>query len=377
MRHKLHVYYTYYKYKDGREVPINGDNYAYKNIDRSNAHKLLFDSRNASGMNITLTNVQSGQFFLVGNPFMANLDVKKFLAANSQFNDIFCYQYVDGAIQGTNLTAPGTQVLRPMHAMFVQTKSSVTKTTVRFTPDMIATSGSSVPSRAKALAPLYPQSVLTLTANLGGAVASTVIVETNSATADFNEEEDAQLFMLDAELTPIGLYSVASQKALLYNAVADIINIPISIMVLDSARIGETFALTFSGIDNFDETLYLYDAYYDLMYPLFDELTLDLELPQAGEIRYYITRNQAPTGPATDTDNLSDAKLLVVSNAQCATVIANENILSIAIYDIAGRKLNEINNINAERYQFTMPLGVYMLQINTESNTLTEKIIIK
>ena len=371
------VYYTYYKYKDGREVPINGDNYAYKNIDRSNAHKLLFDSRNASGMNITLTNVQSGQFFLVGNPFMANLDVKKFLAANSQFNDIFCYQYVDGAIQGTNLTAPGTQVLRPMHAMFVQTKSSVTKTTVRFTPDMIATSGSSVPSRAKALAPLYPQSVLTLTANLGGAVASTVIVETNSATADFNEEEDAQLFMLDAELTPIGLYSVASQKALLYNAVADIINIPISIMVLDSARIGETFALTFSGIDNFDETLYLYDAYYDLMYPLFDELTLDLELPQAGEIRYYITRNQAPTGPATDTDNLSDAKLLVVSNAQCATVIANENILSIAIYDIAGRKLNEINNINAERYQFTMPLGVYMLQINTESNTLTEKIIIK
>lgn len=371
------IYYTYYKYKDGREVPINGDSYAYKNIDRSNAHKLLFDYRNASGMNVTLTNVQSGQFFLVGNPFMANLDVKKFLAANTQFYSIFCYQYINGAIQGTNLTSPGNQVLRPMHAMFVQTKSNVTQTTVRFTPDMIATSGSSVPTRAKALAPIHHDPILTLTANLGGAVANTIIVENNSANAEFNEEEDAQLFMLDAELTPIGLYSVASQKALLYNAVADIINIPIFIMVLDSARIGETFALTFSGIDNFDETLYLYDAYYDLMYPLFDELTLDLELPQAGEIRYYITRNQAPTGPATDTDNLSDAKLLVVSTTQGATIIANENILSIAIYDIAGRKLNEINNINAERYQFTMPLGVYMLQISTESNTLTEKIIIK
>ena len=372
------VYYTYYKYKDdGREVPINSDRYAFKDIDRSNAHKLLFDYRNASGMNVTLTNVAEGQFFLVGNPFMANLDVEKFLAENPQFYETFCYNYIDGAIYGTSLDGPTDEVLRPMHAMFVQTKSSVTQTTVRFTPDMIATSGSSVPSRAKALAPIQHRPVLTLTANLGGAVASTIIVEDNFATAEFNEEEDAQLFMLDAELTPIGLYSVASQKALLYNAVADIINIPISIMVLDSARIGETFALTFSGIDNFDETLYLYDAYYDLMYPLFDELTLDLELPQAGEIRYYITRNQAPTGPATDTDNLSDAKLLVVSNAQCATVIANENILSIAIYDIAGRKLNEINNINAERYQFTMPLGVYMLQINTESNTLTEKIIIK
>ena len=371
------IYYTYYKYKDGREVPINGDSYAYKNIDRSNAHKLLFDYRNASGMNVTLTNVQSGQFFLVGNPFMANLDVKKFLAANTQFNSIFCYQYVDGAIQGTNLTAPGSQVLRPMHAMFVQTKSNVTQTTVRFTPDMIATSGSSVPTRAKALAPMHHDPILTLTANLGGAVASTIIVENNSANAEFNEVEDAQLFMLDAELTPIGLYSVASQKALLYNSVADIINIPISIMVLDSARISETFALTFSGIDNFDETLYLYDAYYDLMYPLFDELTLDLELPYAGEIRYYITRNQAPDGPTTDIDNLSDAKLLVVSTTQGATIIANENILSIAIYDITGRKLNEINNINTERYQFTMPLGVYMLQINTESNTLTEKIIIK
>ena len=370
------IYYTYYKYKDGREVPINSDNYAYKDIDRTNAHKLLFDSRNASGMNITLTNVQSGQFFLVGNPFMANLDVKKFLAANSQFNDIFCYQYIDGQIKGMDLTGPNNEVLRPMHAMFVQTKSNVTETTVRFTPDMIATTGTAVPSRAKALAPLYPQSVLTLTANLGGAVASTVIVETNSATADFNEEEDAQLFMLDAELTPIGLYTVASQKALLYNSVADILNVPLSVMVLDSARMAETFTLSFSGVDNFAETLYLYDARYNIQYPLIDELALELELPVAGEIRYYITRAQYSGGTPTQLDHLN-SKVCVVSNKQQTTIYAQDNILSINLFDISGRKLMQLNDINSTTYQLALPLGVYMLQIETESNTFIEKIIVK
>ncbi len=371
------IYYTYYKYKDGREVPINGDSYAYKNIDRSNAHKLLFDYRNASGMNVTLTNVQSGQFFLVGNPFMANLDVKKFLAANTQFNSIFCYQYVDGAIQGTNLTSPGNQVLRPMHAMFVQTKSNVTQTTVRFTPDMIATSGSSVPSRAKALAPIQHDPILTLTANLGGAVASTIIVENNSANAEFNEEEDAQLFMLDAELTPIGLYSVASEQALMYNAVSNIIDIPISILVLDSTRLAENFLLTFDGIDNFDETLYLYDSYYDSKLPLIEGLTLELEMPIAGETRYYITSTCNDGGTPSISDELNNTNICIVSAQSEATIFADDNIISLDLYDVAGRKVLSTCNINATKYQFAMSTGVYLVEVKTQTSSFIQKIVIK
>lgn len=371
------VYYTYYKYKDGREVPINGDNYAYKNIDRSNAHKLLFDYRNASGMNVTLTNVAEGQFFLVGNPFMANLDIAKFLSENTQFYPTFCYQYIDGAIQGTNLTAPGNQVLRPMHAMFVQTQSKVTQTTVRFTPDMIATSGSSVPSRAKALAPIHHDPILTLTANLGGAVASTIIVENNSANAEFNEEEDAQLFMLDAELTPIGLYSVASEQALMYNAVPNIIDIPISILVLDSTRLSETFLLTFDGIDNFNETLYLYDSYYDSKLPLIEGLTLELEMPMAGETRYYVTSTRNDGGIPTIYDELNNTNICIVSAQGEATIFADDDILVVDIFDAVGHRLLSSSDINSHKYQFTMPAGIYIVEIKTETLNTVQKVVIK
>ena len=376
------IYYTYYKYKDGREVPINGDSYAYKNIDRSNAHKLLFDYRNASGMNVTLTNVQSGQFFLVGNPFMANLDVKKFLSVNTQFYDSFCYQYIDGALQGTNLNASDNNVLRPMHAMFVQTKSNVTQTTVRFTPDMISASTvNQVPNRAPARRAMSADNsderVLVLTAELNGAVANSVIVETNHATAEYDINEDAKLFLLDAELSPIGLYSVASEQALMYNTVPNIVNIPISILVLDSTRLAESFMLTFDGIDNFNETLYLYDSYYDSKLPLIEGLSLELELPMAGETRYYVTSTRNDGGTPTISDELNNANICIVSAQGEATIFADENIISLDLYDVAGRKVLSTHNINATKYQFAMPIGVYLVEVKTQTSSSIQKIIIK
>ena len=376
------IYYTYYKYKDGREVPINSDNYAYKNIDRSNAHKLLFDYRNASGMNVTLTNVAEGQFFLVGNPFMANLDVKKFLSVNTQFYDRFCYQYIDGALQSTNLNASDNNVLRPMHAMFVQAKSNITETTIRFTPDMISASTvNQVPNRAPARRAMSADNsderVLVLTAELNGAVANSVIVETNHATAEYDINEDAKLFLLDAELSPIGLYSVASEQALMYNAVPNIVNIPISILVLDSTRLAESFMLTFDGIDNFNETLYLYDSYYDSKLPLIEGLSLELELPMAGETRYYVTSTRNDGGTPTISDELNNANICIVSAQGEATIFADENIISLDLYDVAGRKVLSTHNINATKYQFAMPIGVYLVEVKTQISSSIQKIVIK
>ncbi len=374
------TYYTYYKYNDGSEIPLMHDNFKYDGISRVNANKLVYDKRNASGLSVTLRNEAAGQFFLVGNPFMANLDVKKFLSVNTQFYAIFCYQYVDGAIQGTNLVGPNREVLRPMRAMFVQAKSNITETTVRFTPDMIADGGVKVPSRNKlqqrALIDDW-QSELLLTAEMNGAVARSVIVENSTSVLEYDANEDAQLFVLDAELTPIGLYTVASEQAVIYNQVPDVLNIPISVFVLDSTRMGETFKLTFDGVDNFAETLYLYDSYYDTMLPLIDGLTLELEMPKSKKIRYYITRETNNDGPLTGVGVLEESAVVVISNRGEVTILAEDEIKSIVVYDIAGRKIFADGNVDALKYQMLLPQGVYMVYVETEMVNSNQKVVIK
>ena len=267
-----------------------------------------------------------------------------------------------------------------MRAMFVQAKSNIKETTVRFTPDMIADGGVKVPSRNKlqqrALIDDW-QSELLLTAEMNGAVARSVIVENSTSVLEYDANEDAQLFVLDAELTPIGLYTVASEQAVIYNQVPDVLNIPISVFVLDSTRMGETFKLTFDGVDNFAETLYLYDSYYDTMLPLIDGLTLELEMPKSKKIRYYITRETNNDGPLTGVGVLEESAVVVISNRGEVTILAEDEIKSIVVYDIAGRKIFADGNVDALKYQMLLPQGVYMVYVETEMVNSNQKVVIK
>ena len=162
---------------------------------------------------------------------------------------------------------------------------------------------------------------------------------------------------------------------MLYNATPDVVNIPISVFLLDSTITAESFGLTFDGVDSFDETLYLYDNVYETMLPLIDGLTLELEMPKAGEIRYYVTRDNSGGAP-TDDSYLSDAKLCVVTNDGLLSIYSNLNINDIEIYDIAGRLVHS-SNLNSTIYEVELPTGVYMLQVVVGDTLKTQKVIVK
>ena len=377
---------TYYMYSvsgTGVEKPIKTPWASYGGISRTNSHKLVYDSRFDSTMTLTFVNqstltTSGAKYFLIGNPFMVNLDVARFFEVNSAagLNSLFWYEYEGGAFTPV---APSNKVLRPMRAMFVQAKDTRTEVTVKFTPSMMSYNEvfevDVVPHRSARVQAVSDVKKLTLTANVEGKIAHTFIEETNYSSKNYSDSEDAELFMLDAELTPIGLYSVADSIALLYNATPDIVNIPISVLLLDSTITAETFDLTFDGVDSFDETLYLYDSLYETMLPLIDGLTLELEMPKVDEIRYYVTRDNSG-GTPTDDSYLSDAKLCVVTNDGLLTIYSNQDINDIKIYDIAGRLVHS-NNLNSTIYEVELPTGVYMLQVVVGDTLKTQKVIVK
>ena len=376
---------TYYMYSvsgTGVEKPIKTPWASYGGISRTNSHKLVYDSRFDSTMTLTFVNqstlaTSGAKYFLIGNPFMVNLDVARFFEVNSAagLNSLFWYEYAGGAFTPV---APSNKVLRPMRAMFVQAKDTRKEITVKFTPSMMSFNEvfevDVVPHRSR-VQTANDAKKLTLTANVEGKIAHTFIEETNYSSKNYSDSEDAELFMLDAELTPIGLYSVADSFALLYNATPDVVNIPISVFLLDSTITAESFGLTFDGVDSFDETLYLYDNVYETMLPLIDGLTLELEMPKAGEIRYYVTRDNSG-GTPTDDSYLSDAKLCVVTNDGLLSIYSNLNINDIEIYDIAGRLVHS-SNLNSTIYEVELPTGVYMLQVVVGDTLKTQKVIVK
>ena len=378
---------TYYMYSvsgTGVEKPIKTPWASYGGISRTNSHKLVYDSRFDSTMTLTFVNQSTDfgtagpKYFLIGNPFMVNLDVARFFEVNSAagLNSLFWYDYEGGAFTPV---APSNKVLRPMRAMFVQAKDTRKEITVQFTPSMMSYNEvfevEEVPNRPSRMRAMTDTKKLTLTATVDGKISHTFIEETNYSSKNYSDSEDAELFMLDAELTPIGLYSVADSIALLYNATPDVVNIPISVFLLDSTITAESFGLTFDGVDSFDETLYLYDNVYETMLPLIDGLTLELEMPKAGEIRYYVTRDNSG-GTPTDDSYLSDAKLCVVTNDGLLSIYSNLNINDIEIYDIAGRLVHS-NNLNSTIYEVELPTGVYMLQVVVGDTLKTQKVIVK
>lgn len=372
-------YYLFYDMGNGNELELKADWAKYGDIDRTNSHKLVYDSSTET-KEYTFTN-NKGDIFLIGNPFMVNLDIKIFFEENG-LTTTFYYEYVDSGLDAV-MIEPNNEELRPLHAIFV--KGTSTSMSFKFTPEMMLFNEQSdvnneVPNKvAIHRAPEYiEESILTLTAEIGGVRSRTRIEEYYGANKEYNAEEDAELLVLDAALTPINLYSVASGTALAYNRVAEIEEIPISILLLDSIINAETFTLTFDGVDNFDKELYLYDIVYNTKLPLIEGLALELELPMDGEVRYYITSQRTQGGVTTDEVDVSQSQISVISTHGKAIIYSPSEIInSVEVYDLAGRLVSIAESLNIKEYNINLPIGAYILQVTTGNNIYQEKVVVK
>ncbi len=362
-------YSYYYTDNSGNEIEIPAD-WAKVPIERTvDAGKFVYG--NAETMTVTLVNEANGDLFLVGNPFVCDLKVKEFLAANSALNQSYIYLY-DG-VNNIAESVTASTLIKPAQAFLVKANDNTQSITITFNSSMMHISSS------VAKAPNYSnfkKQMLMLTAEIGD-VESRAYVETSSeALQVYDNKEDAELVMFDADLTPAALYTLASKTAVVHNRVGEIKDIPVALMVLDSTLIEPTFNLTFEGIDNFIESLYLMDIQSGLMMPLEEGITLELETPTGGMPRYYITCNKVGD-VVTENCNLRDDIIRIVSRIGESVVYANTDIVLVEIYDIAGRMIHNANNIYDSSYSVSLPEGAYMMKVVTTENISVQKFIVR
>ena len=93
-----------------------------------------------------------------------------------------------------------------------------------------------------------------------------------------------------APATPFNIYAVEGTNGLSIDLRNEIINVPVSFYMSDLPFEPNTY-LWFTGVNNIDGELVLYDALTDTERPIFDGICLEIETPEMSHLtRYFIRR---------------------------------------------------------------------------------------
>ncbi len=362
------VYYYYaIRSSDGTEYQVP-EKYGKGVVNRSaNYAKLLFD-KNANPFTFTYKNEVADNWFLVVNPFMGNLSASQFMSANTELIDGFYYDYTDGVM--TAVPVDESTVIKPAGAFFVHTKDPATQLTLNFNSDM---ADATVVKKSAAPAVKGDRQMLTITATSGGYSSKATLEEDSYCHNDYNAREDADMLLFDAGLTPFGVYTRYNDKALMVNAVNTINMIPMSVSFVDTVV---DINIRFTGVDNFDNTLYLYDKLTDQYTEITEGMAIGWSGLESDADRYYINIDRSEI-ITSDEENYSNDDCIITVDGNKVTVISGANIKSVKAYDIAGKLIAVEPIITAADCTFTLPAGVYVVAVETENKVSNNKVIIK
>ena len=286
-------------------------------------------------------------YYLVGNPYMASLYMKRFFAQNTQLYPKY-WTMEDGQMQAYDASADNA--VPPMTAFFVKPVSGTLLQSIEFTPIMMVPYTSAVTQSA--------QATLQLTLSSGSRTASARIVADKGADADFKDGEDVEA-MFDSNTTGTAptLYTMAGQLAAAINHVPDLRNVPLGIMAPDTTT---AVTLRIAGTDQLGKPLYLYDAH-TKHYTLLTDSTAVVLTPNAVG-RYALTSEAiAPQPVQTALRCWASAGGKVT-----ATTAPDDCLRSVLVFDPSGRLVRELQPA-AVAFSFKLPAGPYLITVCSDA----------
>ncbi|MCM1452135.1 MAG: T9SS type A sorting domain-containing protein [Clostridium sp.] len=311
---------------------------------------------------------RTNRLFLVGNPFMAHMDMKEFLDANEGVIERK-YWILDGAHQGAAVmndaeefdgTIDEARYLAPMQGFFVEAKEETdaleliydAETMAKTVNDKAALSG--IVSRSGG----YEPTALKITAK--GSGSSAVIVLNDGAKKGYSEEEDA-MFVADGTLEADALvYTVGGGTAMTVNALPGITSTEVGVVTKDDADA----TLVFEGVDE-GLGLMLYDAEEETYTDLHEGM--EYEVKGAKARRLYIVSGAVE-------DMASSLEIVHVGNG--VRVTSTEGELTVRVFDISGR-LVDSRATGENEIMLTLDKGIYIVEATDAEERKTEKVAIR
>lgn len=355
-------------------------------LNRTNAGKLLvtdlLDRSNPlnyapkENVTVTLTPSADGKYLMVGNPFMAPLDVQAFVESNS---DVLAQKYWIGDMSEDNAVAftengwsAQTSLIAPYSVFYVEALGHETEAetiydanvTVKFTADMQKFETTSTGEGSQTVS-------LKITAEDAEGSSSAAVRYAASASNGFGMEDAQMISGLtgNADNAP-KVYTVAGNTAVSVNQLKDAQRIPLGVTAAD----GSVVTLTFSGVAAVKDAA-IYDAELQSETPLYEGYQLTVNGPSYG--RYFLIGHGSGTTGITETG--ADGNVSVSSIVPRQVVVTSDTALrSVSVWSAGGALLKKVSPSG----NFTCTLngvdsGMVVVRTETESGSQVTKIRVR
>lgn len=351
-------------------------------LNRDNAGKLLVSNMvdrrdpytyvHSDKVTVTLTPSADGKYLMVGNPFMASLDVQAFVAAN---RDVLAQKYwYNSDVTSTAVTydadtktwSEGKYLAVPYSVFYVEAADPATATdgvTVTFMADMQEMGASNLPIPA-------PVS-LKITAEDAEGSSSAAVRYAASASNGFGMEDAQMISGLtgNADNAP-KVYTVAGNTAVSVNQLKDAQRIPLGVTAAD----GSVVTLTFSGVAAVKDAA-IYDAELQSETPLYEGYQLTVNGPSYG--RYFLIGHGSGTTGITETG--AEGNVSVSSIVPRQVVVTSDTALrSVSVWSAGGALLKKVTpNGNFTCTLNGVDSGMVVVRTETESGSQVTKIRVR
>lgn len=354
-----------------------------KSVDRTNAGKLLVSNMvdrsdpytyvHSDKVTVTLTPSADGKYLMVGNPFMAPLDVQAFVESNS---DVLAQKYWIGDMSEDNAVAftengwsDNTSLIAPYSVFYVQIAEKATPDEkgnfkVKFTAAMQKFETTSTGEGSQTAS-------LKITAEDAEGSSSAAVRYAASASNGFGMDDAQMISGLtgNADNAP-KVYTVAGNTAVSVNQLKDAQRIPLGVTAAD----GSVVTLTFSGVAAVKDAA-IYDAELQSETPLYEGYQLTVNGSSYG--RYFLIGHGSGTTGITETG--ADGNVSVSSIVPRQVVVTSDTALrSVSVWSAGGALLKKVSPSG----NFTCTLngvdsGMVVVRTETESGSQVTKIRVR
>ena len=351
-------------------LPKADDTYKYYSLDgktnvdhdatvsRENTH-LLNDAKGT----VTARSMGSSSLFLVGNPFITDMDLARFIKHNvDKIKPNYWIVTADGQETGTITDdgAVGTAAPRvaPFQGFFVEAVNPVENLTLEYDESMMLRRHKTgdepvgVRSHGDRMSALKVNAVTS-----GHRTSSALILDASDYGSDVCDVMALDNRSLDVESV---VYTVKSGRALAINFADSLNGTEIGVIADDDS---ET-TLEFTGTEMAGK-LYLYDRVDESYTPLREGMTYNVTGAAVG--RLYIT-------DGADIDALpSGIQLVTDGNSVTVRDGAQSGTISVEVFDTLGHQVLAMTDGSSE-LTFTLPRGFYIVKVATAKEDTIAKI---
>lgn len=355
-------------------------------LNRDNAGKLLVSNMvdrsdpytyvHSDKVTVTLTPSADGKYLMVGNPFMAPLDVQAFVESNS---DVLAQKYWIGDMSEDNAVAftengwsAQTSLIAPYSVFYVEALGHETEAetiydanvTVKFTAAMQKFETTSTGEGSQTVS-------LKITAEDAEGSSSAAVRYAASASNGFGMEDAQMISGLtgNADNAP-KVYTVAGNTAVSVNQLKDAQRIPLGVTAAD----GSVVTLTFSGVAAVKNAA-IYDAELQSETPLYEGYQLTVNGPSYG--RYFLIGHGSGTTGITETG--AEGNVSVSSIVPRQVVVTSDTALhSVSVWSAGGALLKKVTpNGNFTCTLNGVDSGMVVVRTETESGSQVTKIRVR